>query len=317
MQDENLMTPAGPVRHSRTGRRLLTALVLLLLLAGLLGAWLVWRGTIEVAALTGRGVAVTPSPLAQPAGAPLPPAVPGAPAVAPPVAVPGAPAVVASPVEMRLALLEERLSRLDLRAEAASGNAARAEGLLIAFAARRTIDRGAPLGYLEDQLKLRFADAQPNAVRTIIEGATAGITRDTLLAQLDSFGLRVAGIGGGEDSWARVRREVSGLFVIRRESVSSLSPRDRLERAKVMLASGKTDEAIAEVRRLPAADIARDWIAAAQRYEAVQRALDLIETTAMLDEHRLQDGAGNRVEQTSPLAGPPRRPCLRSEVPSI
>ena len=46
---------------------------------------------------------------------------------------------------------------------AASGNAARAEGLLIAFSARRTLERGNDLGYLGDQLRLRFGDAEANA----------------------------------------------------------------------------------------------------------------------------------------------------------
>src|SRR3546814_3562519 len=34
--------------------------------------------------------------------------------------------------------------------------------LLIAFAARRALDRGLSLGYLEAQLRLRFGDDQPN-----------------------------------------------------------------------------------------------------------------------------------------------------------
>ena len=55
-----------------------------------------------------------------------------------------------SPGEIR-ARAEQRLSRIDLQATAASGNAARAEGLLIAFAARRMIDKGEPLGFLEER----------------------------------------------------------------------------------------------------------------------------------------------------------------------
>ena len=44
-------------------------------------------------------------------------------------------------IDQRLAAAEQRLARLDLQAQAAAGNAARAEGLLIAFATRRRLFR--------------------------------------------------------------------------------------------------------------------------------------------------------------------------------
>lgn len=311
MPDEYPTVPPRPVSRPRTGRRLLAAFVLLLLLAGGLGAWLVWRGTIDLAALTGQRQSAASAGLAERAPAHVPPAQSAtASPPAPPAAAPSPVAVQASALEARLALLEERLSRLDLRAEAASGNAARAEGLLIAFAARRTIDRGAPLGFLEDQLKLRFADAQPNAVQTIVDGAARPVTLDTLLAQLDALGIRMAGAAGNDSTWDKVKREVSSLFIIRHENAASLGPRDRLQRAKLMLAEGKVNEAIAELRFMPGAEGAEEWMAAARRYESVQRALDLIETTAMLEPRRLQDSSGNRVEQPSPLAEPARDTSL-------
>ena len=191
-----------------------------------------------------------------------------------------------------------------MQSQAASGNAARAEGLLIAYAARRTLDRGAPLGYLEDQLRLRFADAQPNAVETLIAAAHAPVTLDSLYAQLEALGPRLAGAPAGEGSWGRVKRELAGLFVIRQQSGASVRAEDRIASAKLLLTAGKTSEAVAEVGRLPGAAIAQPWIASARRYDAVQRALDLIETTAMLDPHRLNDGAGTSVNQPSPLAPP-------------
>ena len=46
------------------------------------------------------------------------------------------------PDAARVAELEQRLSRLNLEAASASGNASRAEGLLVAFAVRRALDRG-------------------------------------------------------------------------------------------------------------------------------------------------------------------------------
>ena len=60
--------------------------------------------------------------------------------------------------------LEQRLARIDLQANAEEANTSHAEALLVAFAARRATERGAPLGYLEDQLKLRFGDALPVTV---------------------------------------------------------------------------------------------------------------------------------------------------------
>ena len=46
------------------------------------------------------------------------------------------------------------------------------------------------------------------------------------------------------------------------------------------------------------------WMVSVRRYSQVQQALDLIETTAMLDPRNLQDSQGRRLEQASPLAGP-------------
>lgn len=305
MPDEYPTVPMNPVSPPRTGRRIVIGLLMLMLIGAGLAAWLVWRGSIDLAALTGERAAAPAAKLAGPAPAYVPPAqTAAAPAIAAP-AVPPLATAQTGPVETRLALLEDRLARLDLRAEAASGNAARAEGLLIAFAARRTIDRGAPLGYLEDQLGLRFADAQPNAVKTIVDGAADPVTLDTLLTQLDTLGTALTNASGNEDAWSRVKHELSALFVIRREEVPSIGPQDRLSRAKLMLAAGKVTEAIAEIHHLPGAAGAQDWIARAQRYDSVQRALDLIETTAMLDPHRLQDSAGRKVDQPSPLAPPP------------
>jgi hypothetical protein len=308
MQDDYTETPLESAPPRRTGRRLLAALLLLLLIIGgvAIAAWRIPALQSRIADLVGLGS--DPVPERQVLAMPTytPPASSAAPAgqlPAAPIAPPAA-ALPAPAADARLAELERRLARLDIQAEAASGNAARAEGLLIAYAARRTLDRGAPLGYLEDQLRLRFADAQPNAVQTLIEAANAPVTLDTLYAQLEAIAPRLAGAPANEDNWARVKRELSGLFVVRQQSGASVEPEDRIAEAKLMLAAGKTSEAIAEIERLPGAREAQPWFAAARRYDGVQRALDLIETTAMLDPRRLKDAAGARVEQPSPLAGP-------------
>lgn len=307
MQDKFIEAPLAAPAPRRTGRRLLVALLLLLLILGgtVFAVWRIPALQDRIAGLVGLGAEPAPAPeravLAMPTFTPPPPL-----PVTGTVETP-APIVAALPatgVDVRLVELEQRLARLDIKAEAASGNAARAEGLLIAYAARRTLDRGAPLGYLEDQLRLRFADAQPNAVQTLIAAASSPVTLDTLYAQLQAIAPQLAGAPANEDNWARVKREFSGLFVIRQQSGASVSPEDRIAEAKLMLAAGKTGEAIAEIERLPGASAALPWIASARRYDAVRRALDLIETTAMLDPHRLKDSAGTKVEQPSPLAAP-------------
>jgi hypothetical protein len=203
-------------------------------------------------------------------------------------------------IDQRLAAAEQRLARLDLQAQAAAGNAARAEGLLIAFATRRAVERGAELGYLADQLRLRFADQWPNAVSTIIAFARDPIRIDNLTARLDGLGPQLVERDEGI-SWERIQRELANLFVIRRESTPSPQPARRLERARIALEQGRYQNAIDEIRAMPGAEQAQSWIADAERYKAAMEALEVIETAAVLDQRGLRDGAGNVVRQPSPV----------------
>jgi len=202
-------------------------------------------------------------------------------------------------LDQRLAAAEQRLAQLDLQTQAATGNAARAEGLLIAFATRRTMERGAELGYLADQLRIRFSDALPNAVNTVIATSRDPITLDELLARLEGLGPALSN-SKEEPSLKRFQRELSELFIIRRESSPSPQPERRLDRARYFLESGRVSAAIEEVKKLPGAAQAAPWIRDAERYAAAQQALDLIETSAVLEPRRLRDGEGNRVQQASP-----------------
>lgn len=209
-------------------------------------------------------------------------------------------------LDQRIAAAEQRISRLDLQAQAASGNAARAEGLLIAFSARRALDRGNDLGFLADQLRLRFGDAMPNAVQAVVDFGRNPVTIDQLIARLDGMAPELAQ-GNRSFSWGQVRDEISQLFVVRRETTPSPQPRRRLERARLFLQSGRVDAAVAEVRNLPGAGNAEGWIRDAQRYAAAQTALDLIETAAVLEPRKLRDGTGNPIEQASPALPAPGR----------
>jgi len=207
-------------------------------------------------------------------------------------------------VEGRLAMLEDRLSRLDLQASAASGNAARAEGLLIAFATRRMIDRGEPLRYLADQLRLRFADAQPRAVQTIIAFSRDPVTIDELAARLEALEPQLAKGTRQESLWSTITGELGDLFALRRASSAVMTPVARIERAKVMLTAGRIPEAIEQVELLPGAQAADKWVADAGRFAEVQSALDLIETAAMIEPRRLKDSEGKQIDQPSPIATP-------------
>src|SRR5687768_16069283 len=75
---------------------------------------------------------------------------------------------LAAAIEARVAGLEARLSRAENAARRAEGSAGRTDALVVAFAARRAIDRGVPLGYLETLLVDRFGARHPSAVATIV-----------------------------------------------------------------------------------------------------------------------------------------------------
>lgn len=232
------------------------------------------------------------------------------------MAVPGAaqPAPLAAPdagTVARVAALEARLDRIDLEANAEEANAARAEALLVAFATRRAIDRGAPLGYLEDQVKLRFGDALPNAVPAIIAAGRAPMTLDQLTAHLLAIAPQITGASGSGSTWNRLSGDIANLFVLRRDATPGPTPTTRLDHALLCLREGRVDDAVADVQLLPNPGPAQAWIAAARHYADVQRALDLLETTALLEPRQLRDGSGR------PLATmPPFAPVVPAPAPS-
>lgn len=205
-------------------------------------------------------------------------------------------------VDMRVVQLEERLNRLSVEAQAASGNAARAEGLLVAFAARRALDSGTPLGYVEGQLRLRFGQAQPRAVATIINAAREPVTltdlRAGLLAVADDVTRNPPDIGW----WEALEHEARELVTIRKVSTPSPRPQAALDRALRYIDAGRVSSALAEVEQMPGKASAARWIEYARRYQEARRALDLIETAAILEPRQLRATDGAAVTQTSPLA---------------
>ena len=207
------------------------------------------------------------------------PARPTAPLPALPLAGPSPEQVEAT--ASRVAGLESRIGQIDAQAAAAAANAQRAESLLIAFAARRSIDRGASLGYLEPQLRQRFADTQPRAVAAVIAAGQAPVTLDGLRQELDAVAPQLGGGAPGEPWWQRARRAIGSLIVVRRAAQPSPAVNDRLDRARLQIAGGQVDLALAEIARLPGRDRAGPWMADARRWIEAHRALDILEASAI------------------------------------
>ena len=291
MKEDFQLQPQVALARARSGRTILLTALLAFAVGALIAGWLSWRGDFD--RVLPREPASPVAELSAPADAPLRGEREAS------GRIDGM-----TSLETRLAMLEDRFSRLNLQANAASGNAARAEGLLVAFAVRRMVNRGQPLGYLEDQLKLRFANAQPRAVDTLVTFAHDPVTLDELDSRLDTIAPDLADLPRDTTTWRRVSTELSNLFTVRRDTTPAVRPETRIERSKLMLAAGKIDEAVSQVRRLPGAAAADGWVIDARRYGAAQQALDVIETTAMIDPRRLQDAQGRRVDQQSPLAQP-------------
>ena len=216
-----------------------------------------------------------------------------------------APALTADAERMldtRVVQLEERLTRITVEAQAASANAARAEGLLVAFAARRALDSGSPLGYVEGQLRLRFGQAQPRAVATIINAAREPVTLSDLRAGLVEVGDRVTTPPADASWWTALEHEARELVTIRRASTPSPRPQAAFDRALHYLDGGRVSAALAEMERMPGRAAADRWMQLARRYLEARRALDLIETAAILESRTLRGTEGANVTQGSPLA---------------
>jgi hypothetical protein len=184
----------------------------------------------------------------------------------------------------RLATLEDKVDDIEAQAKEATGDASRAEGLLVAFAARRALDRGVELGYIEGLLRQRFGQSQQQAVAVILSAARQPVTLADLQAGLDTITPQLSAGGEPQQSWWQsVRHELAGLVVVRRVGEPSNQPADRVARAGRRLEAGQVDLALAEVVRLPDHRAAAKWILDARRYIAERMALDQIETAALLD----------------------------------
>jgi hypothetical protein len=185
-------------------------------------------------------------------------------------------------VEARVAGLEARLARAEDAARRAEGSAGRTDALVVAFATRRAIDRGVALGYLETLLVDRFGARHPRAVATIVTASRSPVRLDELTADYEKLGPELRGGGPQDNWWSNFRRELGALVDIHRADVPSAKPDARYRRALSRLEAGDVDAAVAETMRLPGAARATAWAMKARRYVATHRALDEIESSALL-----------------------------------
>lgn len=178
--------------------------------------------------------------------------------------------------------LQERIRRVESESEEAQGSTSRADALLIAFAARRAIERGVALGYLEPLLVERFGAEHPQAVATIVTASRNPVRLTQLIARFQDLEPQLLGPPPDEGVWTGIKRGFGSLITVRRADRPSNQPQARYDRARAHLTAGEVDAALAEAMRLPGAPRARQWVASARQYVAVQRALDRIESTALM-----------------------------------
>jgi hypothetical protein len=201
-----------------------------------------------------------------------------------PIVMNPAPAQQAAPAAegAQFATLENRVAQVESATHRAESFAGRADALVVAFAARRAIDRGVALGYLEPLLIDRFGAEHRAAVATIITESHQPVRLSDLITEYETLGPDLRR-GGPEDSWwTNVKREFGSLIEVHRAERPAANPEARYNRALQQLSVGDVDQALAETMRLPGAARASDWTDKARRYVAAQRALDEIETAALL-----------------------------------
>lgn len=274
MEERASLEPAP--RRARFG--LFALLVTAAFVIGLALMWFAMRG--EVGWWNGTAPAAQPSAVAAPAAPePSTPELPPAASVSP-----NDPATLVTrenALAAQLAALEARTASIAADIAGAGDQAGRAEAILITAAARRALDRGQPLGYLEEQLRLRFGTSQPRAVAAVIAAAQDPVTLEALRHALQENAPLL--LGDTADGWLNaVISELRNLVIVHEANVPSPLPAARLARARRLLDRGQVEAAMEEVSRLPGAANAQNWMAAARRYVDARKALDVLEQTAVM-----------------------------------
>lgn len=278
MTDETMFAPSRP----RTGLRTIILIVLIAFALGI-GATVAfvsqYRQWFPGAAPLGAPTAAPVASTTAPGSSFMPPPEVG---VLPPTADERVLAARLTALAAQLAAIEARTMAVDRDAHGAAAYAGRAEAMLAVFAARRALDRGLGLGYVEPLLRSRFGTSNPRAIAALIAASRSPVTVADLRQGLDAIAPDLATGTARDGWWAGLRREISGLVVLHRDTTPSPRPADRLTRARQALDAGQVEAALVEVSRLPGAPSATAWTTAARRYVDAHRALDALETAALL-----------------------------------
>jgi hypothetical protein len=290
--------PYQTTRSRSASSRLTLALVLLAFVGGLASmAWVMihWdlgrSGSQGSVAPSAEG---DPSAAANQAGVLADPAAMAGATAAP---VDSAAPVTPEALDARASELEQRLTRISVASQAASGYANRAEAIMVAFAARRALDAGAPLGYLEGQLRLLFGEAQPKAVATIVNAAGDPVTTNKLRAGIEDIRLGSEKGPASEGWWRAAMHALGSMVELRHANEPAPAPEQRLASARRAVEAGQIEEAISQIAALPPQPAIAQWLEQARRFNEAHRALDVIEAAAILE------------PRTAPLVAPAPAPA--------
>lgn len=173
------------------------------------------------------------------------------------------------------------------RTEAANANAVaaaeRAQAMLTLVLVRRAVDAGQPLGPLDAALRRAFEASQPDAVKAVAALGTAPVSLASLRRGFNNL-RPIIGVRPTADQrqnwWETLTTTISA-------AVSSPAPGSPLaapEAANAALARGDYVAAANHMRRLPAPrpQALANWLAAADRLQAGNQALAMLETTTLL-----------------------------------
>ena len=186
-------------------------------------------------------------------------------------------------LEAQILNLQFRLQKVESQSQQAQGSAGRADALLVAFAARRAIERGVALGYLEPLLVDRFGSNHPQAVATVITASRTPVRLTDLIAQYQGLEPVLTGPPPDQSWWSGLKRGLGSLITVHRADQPSTQPQARYQAALTDLTAGEVDAAVAQTMRLPGAPKAGDWIKLARQYVLAHRSLDEIETAALVE----------------------------------
>ncbi len=184
-------------------------------------------------------------------------------------------------VAAKVEALEKRVAQIDSQDGTAVAFSPPQGGVATALRARRALDSGASLSFIQTQLTQRFGDRYPQAVDALQQLASEPVTLDELRDDLARRGDAIIGRGGEAGLWSRIQLELGELFMLRERGESPTSPAHILQRAGEDISKGDLKGAIEKIASLPKNDASGAWLESARRYQNAKDALDRIERGAL------------------------------------